>query len=253
MDHFHDDSSFLGKTTFVWSTAPYLSHRNSSDQLCNESILQKPIKIANCRFLNCPIIYGPNISWKMIPLCIHNIKNNRPTSSLWKGRWKRRWLGFLVKITLGNWTLFHTGKSGETYNIGGSTEWKGYLISFGCFVRKWIQTTGRRAAGTSEKLTTYVDWSSWTTDRSLAMNATKSERNGMGTKSPIRNEELSLPLICTWKNPRIGWIMAPLCVQEYYSELYGRIRFKKHLSHPVKIIKNPNASELIKSVKNLIL
>jgi len=112
-------------------------------------------------------------------------------------------------------TVFHTGKSGETYNIGGFNEWRNIEYRSVLLCQKMDQNWVR-AAGTSEKLITYV------TDRAghdhrYAIDATQNfERIGIGNQVFQFEEGIELThLIGTWKQ-KIGWIMSPLLrMQEY--------------------------------------
>ena len=73
---------------------------------------------------NCSNNYGPNqFPEKLIPLFIHNIKNNKPLPVYGKGENVRDWL-YVIDHAHAIDTVFHNGKKGETYNIGGFNEWK---------------------------------------------------------------------------------------------------------------------------------
>jgi dTDP-glucose 4,6-dehydratase len=103
---------------------------------------------------NCSNNYGPNqFPEKLLPLFIHNIRNNKPLPVYGKGENVRDWLyveDHAVAIDL----IFHKGKTGETYNIGGSNEWKNIdLIKLLC---KIMDQKLNRSKGSSEKLITFV-------------------------------------------------------------------------------------------------
>ena len=73
---------------------------------------------------NCSNNYGPyHFPEKLIPLMIHNIIHNKPLPVYGKGENVRDWL-FVIDHARAIDTVFHDGKIGETYNIGGFNEWK---------------------------------------------------------------------------------------------------------------------------------
>lgn len=73
---------------------------------------------------NCSNNYGSfQFPEKLIPLAIHNIRNNRPVPVYGKGENIRDWL-FVEDHASAIDTIFHKAKTGSTYNIGGHNEWK---------------------------------------------------------------------------------------------------------------------------------
>jgi dTDP-glucose 4,6-dehydratase len=84
---------------------------------------------------------------------IHNIMNNKPLPVYGKGENVRDWL-FVIDHARAIDTVFHDGKIGETYNIGGFNEWKNIdLVHLLC---KIMDEKLGRPAGTSAQLITYV-------------------------------------------------------------------------------------------------
>jgi dTDP-glucose 4,6-dehydratase len=103
---------------------------------------------------NCSNNYGSHqFPEKLIPLFIHNIRNNKPLPVYGKGENVRDWLwvnDHAAAIDI----IFHNGRNGETYNIGGNNEWKNIdLIQL--MIRLTDQKLGR-AEGESLSLITYV-------------------------------------------------------------------------------------------------
>ena len=131
--------------------SPYSASKASSDHLVRAyyHTFNLPIVISNCSNN-----YGANqFPEKLIPLFIHNIRNNKPLPVYGKGENVRDWL-FVEDHTAAIDLIFHKGKTGETYNIGGNNEWRNIdLIRLLC--RIMDEKLGR-AGGTSEKLITYV-------------------------------------------------------------------------------------------------
>jgi len=147
----------LGETgMFLETTAydphsPYSSSKASSDHFVRaySDTYGMPIVISNCSNN-----YGPNqFPEKLIPLFINNIRNNKPLPVYGKGENIRDWL-YVVDHARAIDMIFHQGRTGETYNIGGENEWTNIdLIKVIC---KAMDSKLGRDAGTSEQLITYV-------------------------------------------------------------------------------------------------
>jgi dTDP-glucose 4,6-dehydratase len=147
----------LGKTgLFTEETAydpksPYSASKASSDHMVRayNHTFGLPSIISNCSNN-----YGPNqFPEKLIPLAINNIKNNKPIPVYGKGENVRDWL-YVEDHASAIDLIFHGGKVGETYNIGGNNEWKNLdLILLLC---KIMDKKLNRIPGTSGKLITYV-------------------------------------------------------------------------------------------------
>ena len=131
--------------------SPYSASKASSDHLARafSHTFGIPMVISNCSNN-----YGPNqFPEKLIPLAINNIKNNKPIPVYGKGENIRDWL-YVEDHASAIDLIFHKGRSGETYNIGGNNEWKNIdLIKLLCSI---MDRKLERPAGTSEKLITYV-------------------------------------------------------------------------------------------------
>ena len=103
---------------------------------------------------NCSNNYGPNqFPEKLIPLVINNIINNKPIPVYGQGQNIRDWL-YVEDHALAIDTIFHNGKIGDTYNVGGLNEWKN--IDLIKTIIKIVDRLLKREVGTSEKLITYV-------------------------------------------------------------------------------------------------
>ena len=114
-----------------------------------ETTFKIPVKISNCSN-NYGSFHFPE---KLIPLFINNIKNNKPLPVYGKGDNIRDWL-FVEDHAKAIDVIFHEGKVGDTYNIGGNNEWKNIdLIKLLC---KIMDNKLNREIGTSEKLISYV-------------------------------------------------------------------------------------------------
>ena len=147
----------LGATgLFTESTAydprsPYSAAKASSDHFVRayHHTYGLPIVISNCSNN-----YGAHhFPEKLIPLAIHNIKQNKQIPIYGKGENVRDWLwvnDHARAIDL----IFHKGVDGETYNVGGNNEWTNIdLIKKLCEI---MDGKLGRASGESAKLITYV-------------------------------------------------------------------------------------------------
>jgi dTDP-glucose 4,6-dehydratase len=145
-----DDGKFT-ETTPYSPNSPYSASKAASDHLVRayHETYKMPVVISNCSNN-----YGSHqFPEKLIPLFIHNIRNNKPLPVYGKGENVRDWLwvnDHAAAIDI----IFHNGRNGETYNIGGNNEWKNIdLIQL--MIRLTDQKLGR-AEGESLSLITYV-------------------------------------------------------------------------------------------------
>ncbi|HRO17572.1 MAG TPA: dTDP-glucose 4,6-dehydratase, partial [Ferruginibacter sp.] len=142
---------FFTETTAYDPRSPYSASKASSDHFVRAyyHTYGLPVKISNCSNN-----YGPNhFPEKLIPLCILNILHEKPLPIYGKGENVRDWL-FVEDHVRAIDVIFHTGKTGETYNIGGHNEWTNIdLVKELC--RQMDEKLGR-PPGTNEKLITFV-------------------------------------------------------------------------------------------------
>jgi dTDP-glucose 4,6-dehydratase len=103
---------------------------------------------------NCSNNYGSHhFPEKLIPLIINNIKNKRPLPVYGKGENIRDWL-WVEDHARAIDVIFHKGKVGETYCVGGNNEWKNIdVVKLLC---KLMDEKLGRTSGESEQLITYV-------------------------------------------------------------------------------------------------
>jgi dTDP-glucose 4,6-dehydratase len=144
------EGQFTEKTSYD-PKSPYSASKASSDHMVRayNHTFGLPAIISNCSNN-----YGPNqFPEKLIPLAINNIKNNKPIPVYGKGENIRDWL-YVEDHASAIDLIFHEGRIGETYNIGGNNEWKNLdLILLLCTI---MDKKLGRATGTSENLITYV-------------------------------------------------------------------------------------------------
>jgi dTDP-glucose 4,6-dehydratase len=131
--------------------SPYSASKASSDHFVRAFFhtYNLPVIVSNCSNN-----YGPfHFPEKLIPLCIINIINKKPIPVYGKGENVRDWL-YVEDHVRAIDTIFHNGKVGETYNIGGHNEWKNIdIVKELC--RQMDEKLGREK-GESEKLITFV-------------------------------------------------------------------------------------------------
>ena len=211
----HDPGTFFVETTKYDPRSPYSASKASSDHFVRayQSTYGLPIVISNCSNN-----YGPNhFPEKLIPLMIHNIINNKPLPVYGKGENVRDWL-FVEDHAIAIDVIFHDGKNGETYNIGGHNEWKNLdLVLVLC--RLMDQKLGREN-GETEKLITYV------TDRAghdlrYAIDATKLSEE-LGWKPSLQFEE-GLERTVDWYLNNQDWLNNVTSgeYQKYYDGMYS--------------------------------
>ena len=148
--------SLPGDELFIETTpydpkSPYSASKASSDHFIRAyyNTYKLPVVISNCSNN-----YGPNqFPEKLIPLSINNIKNNKAIPVYSKGENIRDWL-YVEDHSNAIDLIFHSGKNGETYNIGGNDQWRNIdLLHKLC---KVMDEKLNRPEGTSAKLITFV-------------------------------------------------------------------------------------------------
>jgi dTDP-glucose 4,6-dehydratase len=145
------EEGFFTEMTAYDPRSPYSASKASSDHLVRAYFhtFKLPVVVSNCSNN-----YGANqFPEKLIPLAINNIKHNRPIPIYGKGENIRDWL-WVNDHARAIDVIFHSGKVGETYNIGGINEWTNIDL-----IRKMCEIMDRklnRNAGESAKLITFV-------------------------------------------------------------------------------------------------
>ena len=196
--------------------SPYSASKASSDHFVRAyyDTYGLPVKISNCSNN-----YGPNhFPEKLIPLAINNIRNNKPVPVYGKGENVRDWL-FVKDHATAIDAVFHKGKVGDTYNIGGVNEWKNIdLIRLLCDV---MDEKMGRPQGTSQRLITFV------TDRAghdlrYAIDSSKIMRE-LGWQPSVTFEQ-GLAQTVDWYLENTEWLehVTSGTYQAYYEQQYTR-------------------------------
>ena len=166
---------------------------------------------------NCSNNYGSNhFPEKLIPLMINNIIHNKPLPVYGKGENVRDWL-YVEDHASAIDTIFHKGRLGEKYNIGGFNEWKNIdIVHLLCGI---MDRKLNRPAGESAKLITFVKDRPGH-DLRYAIDATKLNKE-LGWKPSLQFEE-GLEKTVDWYLSHQGWVTAVTSgdYQKYYAEQY---------------------------------
>ncbi len=197
--------------------SPYSASKASSDHFVRAFYDTYGL---NAVISNCSNNYGPyQFPEKLIPLFINNIVNEKPLPVYGKGENVRDWL-FVEDHARAIDLIFHKGRTGETYNIGGSNEWKNIDL-----IKELIKITDEllhRPKGYSEKLITYV------TDRAghdlrYAIDSTKLQRK-LGWQ-PQQDFQTNLRQTVEWYLQNSDWLNNVTSGEylNYYKTMYNEI------------------------------
>jgi dTDP-glucose 4,6-dehydratase len=210
------NTGFFTEKTAYDPKSPYSASKASSDHLVRayHHTFGLPVSISNCSNN-----YGPNqFPEKLLPLFINNIRHNKPLPVYGKGENVRDWL-YVEDHAHAIDLIFHKGKDGETYNIGGNNEWKNIdLILLLC---KLMDEKLQRQPGTSEKLVTYVKDRAGH-DLRYAIDSSKLQRE-LGWKPSVTFEE-GLSKTIDWYLANQEWLdhVTSGDYQKYYENQYNK-------------------------------
>ncbi len=203
------------ETTAYDPNSPYSASKASSDHFVRAygETYNLPYVITNCSNN-----YGPNhFPEKLIPLFINNIIENKPLPVYGDGNYIRDWL-YVEDHAKAIDLVFHKGRNGETYNIGGFNEWKNIdLVRILC---KQMDLKLGRPEGTSEKSITYVKDRPGH-DLRYAIDATKINKE-LGWEPSVSFEE-GLSKTIDWYLANTEWLSHVTSgeYQGYYKKMYG--------------------------------
>lgn len=209
------DIGFFYENTPYDPHSPYSASKASSDHFVRAyaDTYGLPVVITNCSNN-----YGPNqFPEKLIPLCIHNVINNKPLPIYGNGKYTRDWL-YVKDHARAIDLVFHKAGNRETYNIGGFNEWQNIdLVKELC--RQMDEKLGR-TKGTSEKLITYVKDRPGH-DLRYAIDAAKIQKE-LGWEPSVTFEQ-GLALTIDWYLINKEWLdnVTSGEYQKYYNEFYG--------------------------------
>lgn len=211
----HNADEFFLETTSYDPQSPYSASKASSDHFVRafNNTYGMPVVISNCSNN-----YGPNqFPEKLIPLFINNIRHKKPLPVYGKGENVRDWL-YVIDHAKAIDTIFHKGKIGDTYNIGGFNEWKNIDL-----IKVMIATADKilgNPVGYSNNLITYV------ADRAghdlrYAIDSTKLHKE-LGWSPSLQFEE-GIEKTIKWYLDNQQWMdnITSGEYEKYYKEMYN--------------------------------
>ncbi len=208
------ETGFFTEETSYDPHSPYSASKASSDHFVRAYADTYGLPII---LTNCSNNYGPNhFPEKLIPLCIHNIINKKPLPIYGDGKYTRDWL-YVIDHAKAIDLVFHEGKNGENYNVGGFNEWQNIdLVKELC--RQMDEKLGREQ-GESEKLITFVKDRPGH-DLRYAIDATKINQE-LGWKPSVTFEQ-GLSLTIDWFLNNQEWLdhVTSGDYQKYYMNQY---------------------------------
>lgn len=208
-----EEGLFTEKTAYD-PRSPYSASKASSDHfvMAYYHTYHLPVVMSNCSNN-----YGSHhFPEKLIPLAIYNIRNNKPVPVYGKGENIRDWL-WVDDHARAIDTIFHQGRTGETYNIGGINEWKNIdLIRLLCTI---MDKKLGRTPGTSAQLITFVKDRAGH-DLRYAIDATKLNQE-LGWQPSLQFEE-GLEKTVDWYLANEEWLqhVTSGAYQHYYEQQY---------------------------------
>jgi dTDP-glucose 4,6-dehydratase len=196
--------------------SPYSASKASSDHMVMAWFHTYGLPVV---LSNCSNNYGSHhFPEKLIPLMINNIINNQPLPVYGKGENVRDWL-FVEDHARAIDTIFHKGRAGEKYNIGGFNEWKNIdIVHLLCGI---MDKKLGRPEGESAKLISFVKDRPGH-DLRYAIDATKLNKE-LGWKPSLQFEE-GLERTVDWYLANQDWVnhVTSGDYQKYYDQQYKK-------------------------------
>ena len=208
------ETGFFTEETPYDPRSPYSASKASSDHLVSAYFhtYGLPMVISNCSNN-----YGSHqFPEKLLPLMINNIVHSKPLPVYGKGENVRDWL-WVNDHARAIDVIFHQGKLGETYNIGGFNEWKNIdIVHLLCSI---MDKKLGRADGESAKLITYVKDRAGH-DMRYAIDATKLNKE-LGWEPSLQFEE-GMDKTIDWYLSNAEWIQSVTSgsYKQYYDQQY---------------------------------
>lgn len=208
------EEGFFTEETRYDPRSPYSASKAASDHFVRAYFHTYGLPVV---LSNCSNNYGPNhFPEKLIPLMIKNIREEKPLPVYGDGLYTRDWLWVKDHASAID-VIFHRGRLGETYNIGGNNEWKN--IDLVCILCDIMDELLGRPAGTSRRLITFVKDRPGH-DRRYAIDASKL-KNELGWQPSVRAEE-GFRQTAQWYLENEAWLQHVTSgeYQRYYEEQY---------------------------------
>ena len=200
------ETGLFTEETPLHPNSPYSASKAGADMLAlaYHHTFSLPVVITRCSNN-----YGPyQFPEKLIPLMIANALNDKPLPVYGDGKNVRDWLHVYDHCSAID-AVFHEGKVGEVYNIGGSNEWHNIDI-----VKLVLKLVGK-----PESLITYVKDRPGH-DRRYAIDSSKIQRN-LGWRPAFTFERGIQDTVKWYTENRIWWenILSGE-YKEYYRRMY---------------------------------
>ncbi len=200
------------ETTPISPNSPYSASKASADMIVRAyyQTYGMPVNITRCSNN-----YGPyQFPEKLIPLMLHNAKNDKPLPIYGDGMQIRDWLHVKDHCSA-ILTVLEKGKYGEVYNIGGNNERANIEI-----VKLILSVLGK-----SESLITYVKDRPGH-DRRYAIDNTKITTQ-LGW-APSYTFQQGMSETIEWYLKNQGWVERIVSgdYMDYYSRMYGNSRIR---------------------------
>ena len=209
-----DEGKFTESTPYD-PNSPYSASKASSDHFVRayHETFKVPVVISNCSNN-----YGSHqFPEKLIPLMIRNIQQSKPLPVYGKGDNIRDWLWVEDHASAID-AIYHGGRLGETYNIGGNNEWKNLdLVHKLCEIMD--RKLGRKPGESAEQITFVTDRAGH--DFRYAIDASKLE-NELGWSPSVAFDQ-GFEKTIDWYLENHSWLenVTSGNYQEYYAAMYA--------------------------------
>ncbi|MDA0685828.1 MAG: dTDP-glucose 4,6-dehydratase [Bacteroidetes bacterium] len=209
-----DEGKFTESTPYD-PNSPYSASKASSDHFVRayHETFKVPVVISNCSNN-----YGSHqFPEKLIPLMIRNIQQSKPLPVYGKGDNIRDWLWVEDHASAID-AIYHGGRLGETYNIGGNNEWKNLdLVHKLCEIMD--RKLGRKSGESAEQITFVTDRAGH--DFRYAIDASKLE-NDLGWSPSVAFDQ-GFEKTIDWYLENQTWLenVTSGNYQEYYASMYA--------------------------------
>lgn len=209
------DSGFFDEDSPYQPNSPYAASKAAADHLVRAygNTFDLPYIISNCSNN-----FGPNqFPEKLIPLVIHRILQNKDIPVYGDGMQVRDWLYVEDHIRAID-TIFHNGKPGETYIVGGRNE-RTNIEVVKALCRLLDRKLDRRPGRSAELIRFIKDRPGH--DHRYAINPSKLE-NELGWR-PSKDFETALEITISWYLDNPGWVnnITSGAYLDYIRQQYG--------------------------------
>ncbi len=210
------ETGYFSETTPYDPRSPYSASKASSDHLVSayNHTYGLPTLITNCSNN-----YGPyQFPEKLIPLIINNARNGKELPVYGDGKNIRDWL-YVVDHCEAILSVLSSGKTGETYNIGGNSEKQNIeVVQTICDILD--EETGRLPDGQPRRTLIRFVKDRPGHDRRYAIDASKISRE-LGWQPSVRFEE-GIRQTIKWYLENPAWISSVIdgSYREYYEKMY---------------------------------